>query len=99
MKGQITGFIAQGQDTMDPSWGQDFQNTLTSIEASVQAAQQNGFSNRKIREIQSKIDSASHTVGDAVDGGQVNQNAGDTLSGELQQLRDAIGSMSDASGN
>ena len=99
LKGQINGYIAQGQDTMDPTFGQDLQNTLTSIEASVQDAQQNGFSKHKIRDIQTKIDTAVQRLGDGVDGGQAAQDPADTLASELQQLRDAVGNMgSDSNG-
>jgi serine/threonine-protein kinase len=99
MRGQISGFIGQGQDTMDPTVGQDLQNSLSSIESSVQSAQQNGFSSKKVREIQNKIDAVAQRISTASDSGQMSQGASDTLTSELQQLRDAVGGMASNGGN
>ncbi len=90
MKGQIDGFIAQGQDTIDPNAGRDLQNSLSDLENAITAAQNNGGGNRQRRAVQQKIAAVQQKINDDLDNGQIAQDPADQLNGELQNLSDAV---------
>ncbi|MBS2966164.1 serine/threonine protein kinase [Actinocrinis puniceicyclus] len=89
VRGQIDAMIAQGQDTIDPNTGRDLQNSLSDLENAITAAQRNGGS-RQLREVRQKISAIQQKIADDLDNGQISQDAADQLTGELQDLSDAV---------
>ena len=89
MRGQITGLIAQGQDTLDPNTGQDLQNSLADVENAITSAQ-NNKSNRQLRAVQNKIGGVQQKIQGDFDNGDISQAAGNQLVGELQNLSDNL---------
>ncbi len=93
MRAQIDGFIAQGQDTIDPNTGRDLQNSLSDLENAISDAQNNGGAgdnSKKWRDVRHKIDDLEQRISDRVDDGTISQDAADQLTGELQTLSDAL---------
>jgi serine/threonine-protein kinase len=90
MRAQIDGFIAQGQDVIDPNTGRDLQNSLGDLENAITAAQQAGGGNRQSRQVRQKIDSIRQRIADDLDNGQISQDPADQLTGELQDLADGL---------
>ena len=89
VKAQVQAYIADGTIS-DPSAGQDIQTSIGDLENSVMAAQQNGFTGKKLRDVKSKCDRVRQRIGDAADNGRLDQSAADQLDGEIQQLYDAL---------
>jgi len=90
MRAQIDGFIAQGQDTIDPNTGRDLQNSLSDVENAVTAARNNGGGGRQQRAVQQKINAVEQKINDDLDNGQISQGAADQLTGELQNLSNGL---------
>jgi serine/threonine protein kinase len=89
MRAQITSFIAQGQQTLDPNTGQDLQNSLADLENAITSAKQNN-SNRQLRAVQNKINAVDQKINDDFNNGDISQNAGTQLINELQNLSDNL---------
>jgi Cu/Ag efflux pump CusA len=90
MRAQIDGYIAQGQDTIDPNTGRDLQNSLSDLENAITAARNNGGGGRQQRAIQQKINGVEQKINDDLDNGDISQGAADQLTGELQNLANAL---------
>jgi serine/threonine protein kinase len=92
MRAQIDGFIAQGQDTIDPNTGRDLQNSLADLENAVTSAQNNGSGNGNSQwhTVKHKIDDLTQKISGDADNGTISQDAADQLTGELQSLSDAL---------
>ena len=91
MRAQITGFIAQGQDTLDPNTGADLQNSLADLENSVTSAQNNGNTRQQLRAVRTKINGVEQKINDDFNNGNISQDAGNQLLTELQNLSDNLG--------
>lgn len=89
MRSQIDGFIAQGADTLDPNAGRDLQNSIGDLENAITAARDNG-DNKQQRQIRQKINDLMQRISDDQDNGLISQDAADQLTGELQDLADAL---------
>lgn len=89
MRSQIDGFIAQGQDTIDPNAGRDLQNSISDLENALVAARNNG-GNRQLRTVQQKINGLEQRINGDLDNGLISQDAAGQLTGELQNLADAL---------
>ena len=98
MRAQIDGFIAQGQDTIDPNTGRDLQNSLSDLENAITTARRNGGGGRQQRAIQQKINGVEQKINDDLDNGQISQGAADQLTGELQNLADGLANNGDGGG-
>jgi serine/threonine-protein kinase len=90
MRGQIDGFIAQGEPVMDSNTGRDLQNSLADVENSVQQAQQHGMKGRYLRDLQNKTDDVSSRITEAQSQGMIGNTAAAALSAELQTFSDAV---------
>jgi hypothetical protein len=91
MRGQIDGLIAQGQNTIDPNTGRDVQNSLADLENAITTVQNdNGGGNARWREVRRKINSVAQKINDDADNGRISQDAADQLTGELQDLSNAL---------
>jgi serine/threonine-protein kinase len=88
MRSQISGYIAG--NNLNPAAGQDIQNAVSDLEHSVQAAQQNGFNSKKLRDVKSKSDKLKQRIADAADQQEIDPGAADTLTGETDQLYAAV---------
>ena len=98
MRAQIDGFIAQGQDTIDPNTCRDLQNSLSDLENAISAARNNGGGGKQQRALQQKINAVEQKINDDLDNGQISQGAADQLTGELQNLADALANNGDGGG-
>lgn len=90
IRAQINGFIAQGQNTIDPNTGQDIQNSLADLENAITDAQNNGGGSGKWRSIRQKIDGVTQKINDDTNNSLISQDASDQLTGELQNLSSAL---------
>lgn len=90
MRAQIDGFIAQGQDTIDPNTGRDLQNSLSDLENAITASRNNGGGARQQRAIRQKINAVEQKINDDLDNGQISQGAADQLTAELQNLANGL---------
>lgn len=91
MRAQIDGFIGQGPDTIDPNTGRDLQNSLADLENAITAVQNNGGGgNSKWHDVRHKISDVTQKINDDTDNNQISQDAADQLTGELQNLSDAL---------
>jgi hypothetical protein len=99
MRGQIDGFIAQGQPVLDQNTGRDLQSSLADLENSVQQAQQHGMKGRYLREVQDKTDQVSSKITDAHSQAMIGDAAASALSGELQTFIDAVSGGGGNNGN
>jgi hypothetical protein len=91
MRGQIDGFIAQGEPVMDTNTGRDLQNSLSDLESSVQQAQQKGMKVHYLRDVQSKTDDLASQISDAQSHGLISDSATSALTSELQTFSGAFG--------
>jgi ribosome recycling factor len=68
------------------------QNSLADLENSITAVQSNGGggSNSQWRAVRRKIDALTQKINDDTSNGQISQDAADQLTGELQNLSDAL---------
>jgi len=89
MRGQIDGFIAQGQDTIDPNTGRDLQNSLADLQNAITGAQNNN-SARQLRTARTKINDLEQKIAGDTDNGTLSQGPADQLTGELQNLDNAL---------
>jgi hypothetical protein len=90
MRSQIDGFIAQGQDTIDPNAGRDLQNSLSDLENAITTAQNNGGGRQQQRAVRQKIDAIDQKINNDLDNGDISQDAANQLAGELQNLANAM---------
>lgn len=91
MRGQIDGLIAQGQNTIDPNTGRDLQNSLADLENAITTVQNdNGGSSSRWREVRRKINGVAQKINGDADNGRISQDAADQLTGELQDLSNAL---------
>ncbi|WP_326854639.1 serine/threonine-protein kinase [Actinocrinis sp.] len=90
MRGQIDGFIAQGQDTIDPNTGRDIQNSLGDLEQAIADARSHGGGNSKWRDVRQKINDVTQKISDATDNNMISQDAANQLTSELQALSNAL---------
>lgn len=92
MRAQIDGFIAQGQDTIDPNTGRDLQNSLADLEQAITDAQSHGGGggNSKWRDVRQKISDITQKISDDSDNGMISQDAATQLTDELQALSNAL---------
>jgi len=97
MRGQIDGLIAQGQNTIDPNTGRDLQNSLADLENAITAVQNDngGGGNARWRDVRHKINGVAQKINDGADNGRISQDAADQLTGELQDLSDALPGSND----
>ncbi|NUP51934.1 MAG: serine/threonine protein kinase [Catenulispora sp.] len=92
MRGQIDGFIAQGDSAIDANTGRDLQNSLTDLESNTQQAQQQNFKHGKVRELQNKADDLASKISDAQDQGKISDAVASTLTKEIQAYSDGLDS-------
>ncbi|WP_194913050.1 serine/threonine-protein kinase [Catenulispora rubra] len=91
VRGQVDGYIAQGAATMDPNAGRDLQNSLTDLESAVQVAQQHNMKGHYLRDAQNKADQVVSRINDDQTQGLTTDPVASVLSGEVQNLSDALG--------
>jgi len=91
VRGQIDGFIAQGQGAVDPNTGRDLQNSLTDLEQAVRQAQQGGFKGRKVRDLQDKVGDVIAKVSGAQDEKKIGDAQAQALTTELQTFAGSVG--------
>jgi serine/threonine-protein kinase len=91
MRGQIDGFIAEGDSAIDANTGRDLQNSLSDLEKSTQQAQQGLFKGRKLRDLQNKVDDVVSKISDAQDQNKIGDTAAQALTSELGRFSDALG--------
>ncbi len=97
MRAQIDGFIAQGQETIDPNTGRDLQNSLADLENALAAASA-AKGKHQLRDVQGKIRGLQDKVSGDVDEGKLSQGAATQLTAELQNVSDAVAALSGGDG-